>query len=350
MQPIIDIGGSIVAWAVVLLRLNEALKGDERVLKAWRFALAFALFGTFQIDTVYLAFDALVGLNNLSWFLSYIFENLSIYYLCATCCNKIPRWARLYQTITLVLITVTFPLGPNRAPESAYHVIPYNVAELLFMGTCYIYGATMITLIPLRAIIRAYRNERDLALRLRSLVGLSAGSAILTFFVTKFAISLFTFIVPSLRPFAGSANTIVNIAVLVMAVLWPLLFAPNRIYVIPARFIRFLDKILTLTRLRALRVKLDRLYPTRSSENQSGVLSLSKGWLDQLRDPDFYICREVIRILDDMRLLATSKDHRDDPSLNEAIHLHRILQSANPSPDPAIAYRELSKQLLRRTL
>ena len=59
MQQVIDIGGTVVAWAVVLLRLNEALKGNKRVLKAWRFALSFALFGTFQIDTVQLGFDAL---------------------------------------------------------------------------------------------------------------------------------------------------------------------------------------------------------------------------------------------------------------------------------------------------
>jgi hypothetical protein len=338
VQHVIDIGGTVVAWAVVLLRLNEALKGNQRVLKAWRFALSFALFGTFQIDTVQLGFDALVGLNNLGWLVSYIFGSVSIYYLCAACHrHEMPQWTQPLTVVTILILIAIFPLGPARAPESAYHAIPFNFAELLFMATLYIYGSTLMALIPIRAIAQAYRSERDLTLRLRSLAGLASGIALLTFYVTKLTTLLTAFIVPRLRPFVGAANTLASIPVLLMAFSWPLLFAPNRVYIRLARVVRFFDKAVTLNQLRALG---DRLCSTRSS---------NPSWIDQLRDLDFYICQEVIKILDDIRILVASKDtlQGDDPALNLALRLHLALQDANPSSDPATAYWELS-QLLRR--
>jgi hypothetical protein len=76
---------------------------------------------------------------NLGWLVSYIFGSVSIYYLCAACHrHEMPRWTQpLTVTTTLILIAV-FPLGPARAPESAYHAIPFNFAELSFMAALYV--------------------------------------------------------------------------------------------------------------------------------------------------------------------------------------------------------------------
>ena len=103
MQHIIDIGGSILAWAVVLLRMNEAFH-NRRVFKAWRFALAFALFGTFHIDMVHRAFDALVGINNLAWLSSCVFGALSIHPLSPKTGQEVtPKRKRIVNKVTALL-------------------------------------------------------------------------------------------------------------------------------------------------------------------------------------------------------------------------------------------------------
>lgn len=353
MQQIMDCVGTAAAWIVVFSRLEPVIREgrwNERITKAWLFALFFSLFGTFEIDTVYVAFDRLVGINNLSWLLSSIFLVLLIYFLCVICCSKQPRWMPYYLGATIGLLVVAFLSGPANDPESADQIIPSSAPELLFVGASYIFAIVAMSLVPARAFLEAHRNESDLALRLRTSTILLAVVMGITFFVSRFAICIVGFLVPALNQvFLDAATNVTNLPVLILCCLWPLSFASKRFYLALARPIQYFRKTVTAVELNALRARLDCLYTPIAPGRAS--------WWDCLRNPDFNIYRGVIGILDGRRMLDACLEQGVEGgqgnwplkgNLQEARRLHQALQTIPDSPDfgrLVDGYRDLAKRL-----
>jgi hypothetical protein len=100
---------------------------------AWLHAAFFALFVTFQHDAVYIAFDQLVGINNLSWLMSYFFMALCAFYASQAFSLGNQRLQRLGLVICVGFLVAIFPFGLGSTSETLDHVSPSNIGELLFM-------------------------------------------------------------------------------------------------------------------------------------------------------------------------------------------------------------------------
>jgi hypothetical protein len=321
LQTIVDYGATFLAWTVTVFRLGAVLRErgrNQRMLKAWLFTLFFSLFGTFEIDALYVRFDRLVGVNNPSWLLSSLFLVLSIYFLCALCCSRRPRWMRDYLIVTASLLVVVFPFGPGGEPESADQFIPSNVPGLLFVALSYVFAIVVMGLVPVRAFFQAHRDETELVIRLRTSAILMAVILGVAFFVVKLAICCLGFFVPALpvAPLRRAAS-LASVPVLVACCLWPLGFVPHRFYATLARLLGFLQKVLVLRELSAVKARLDRLCPP--------VLPGRVTWSDQLRYMDLFVYRSVIGILDGRKMLAARLappgGEAGGPSGNTAVHL-----------------------------
>lgn len=347
MRQAIDYGGTFLAWGVALARARAAIRNhgqNERLLKAWLFALSFALFGTFEIDPVYLAVDGLLGLNNFSWLLSSIFLALTIHFLCTMSCRKRPRWALPALAGTIAGLVLVFPFGPNRTPDRVHHP-PLTPPELLFTGLLYSYGASMLTSIPSRAFVQAYRHERSLLHRLKALIALCAVVAGIVFFVAQSAALSSTSVAPFIQPFAPLLTKVALLSAGTSVFLWPLNYAPDRFYALLGRPIEFLDEVLVLRKLGKLRARLDRLCPSCDPGPASRAT-----WWRRLNDPELYIFQEAITIADYRRRLAIPLEGEppnvDERDLEEAARLHRQLQDVTSSDVEGLvaAYRELSER------
>lgn len=296
LQMIIDYAGAIGAWLVTLARLRIVLqsKGNRKVLKTWFLTLWLSIFVTFQVDAVYSAVDRLAGVNNLAWLISYLFLLPAIYTLCAVFYDNPPRWTRLYLIATSVALLIVFPYGPGRAPETLDHVRPANVGESLFVGLVYFYITTMLAAIPIPACARALRRQRGYE-RMRTTAILLALAITTIDLVIKFSIFAFLSSLPSSltdvfhRPWA-----------LGLAILWPLGLAPNGFYRVVMQPVRFVQKIQTCRELGILQARLDRTFPP--------VIPDRASWTDLLRNPDLYIYRRTISILDRKKMLADQLD------------------------------------------
>ena len=392
MQTTLDIAVATLAWVVTILKFHAVRRNgrwaqDERVLRSWAFVLFFALGMTFQVDAVYFAVDTLTGVNNLSWLFAYVFVALAIYFVSTASCMAMkvrqPRWMLPYLMVTLCLFALIFSLGITTSPDWAEHTIPRNLFDLLFMELMYLYAIVLGT-IPALAFARFTRSEGTLPTRIRTGVTLAAVILALAFFVAKVVLSLLGFLHPSL-PFVRFLSVLAMALMGAAGLVWSLVFAPNRLYLTLAGPFTFCQKVLTLRDLRRLQTRLNRLCPPVAPEQA--------GWWDHLRNLDFHIYRAVIGILDGKKMLADqlqalgaglasagpmeqpglqialptglrpgsiqASGHRfrwpvtfarqwDERATEEAIRLHRALQSA-PEPEDfqclVAVYRNIGRRL-----
>ncbi|MBN1317204.1 MAG: hypothetical protein JXA42_17100 [Anaerolineales bacterium] len=312
-QTIIDYAGAIGTWLVTLVRFRTVLqsKWNKKVFKSWSLTFWLALFVTFQVDAVYSTVDRLTGVNNLAWLFSYLFLLPAINALCAVFYNHPPQWTRFYLIFSLIALVIVFPFGPGSAPETLDHVRPANIGEILFVGLVYSYVVIMLTAVPMPACSRALKQQRDYD-RIRT-IAIQMALVITTIdFVIKFSIFAFLSSLPTSvtdifhRPWAFG-----------IATLWPLGFAPNGFYRAVLRPFRYIKKILTCWELGMLQDRLDRAFPL--------VVSNEASWAELLRNPDLYIYRRTISILDRRKMLS-DKLAQDRPAREWSV-LYRGLQN-----------------------
>jgi len=315
MRQFIDVVGTIAAWTVVFFRLGIFVRQrpDHRAVRAWLFAFTFALFGTFQVDGIFLAFDRLVGINNLAWLLSYVFMTLSIHYLYLLTRPMVSRWAQIYLCVTLGLATVAFALGPGTAPESADHALPVSLAETAFITLIYAHVIVTLARGPIPVFFRAWREERVIPIRTRRLMALLATSLALAFFIIRLFVALPGFVLPGLRPMGDVADDAARLVALGMATCWPLCYAPHWFYTGVGRVIAYPRRLLAFRALRRLRDGLDELYPLPAPLPRPR-------WDEVLRHPELHIYRTVIEILDHKRALTVAADHDGGPDGLGAVH------------------------------
>src|SRR5688572_5516622 len=138
MQAVIDVSVASLAWIVTLYKSRVAFqeRRDWRVWSSWLFTFFFALCMTFQVDAIYVFFDILTGVNNLSWLMAYLLVAVAIYFAASGCRAALskpdPRWMRPYLFATLLGLILIFPVGIATGSEQTDHSVPRTVLELLF--------------------------------------------------------------------------------------------------------------------------------------------------------------------------------------------------------------------------
>jgi len=166
-----------------------------------------------------------------------------------------------YLVVTIGLLVIVFPFGPGRDPECTAHIIPTNGLEVLFVGLFYVYAIIEVGIVPIRALTRAYHNENDLPVRLRTFAALLASVVAAILFVTKLSIFSLGYLFPLPPSFITHGTDVTRGLGVALAILWPLGLVSNRFYWTLARPVRFFHKILTLKELEALQARLERLCP-----------------------------------------------------------------------------------------
>lgn len=324
-----------LAWVATVFRFEAVVKsvrkGRSRFLRPWLFALTLSLFATFQVDFVHRAFDSLVGVNNLSWLISYLFGAPAIYFICISFCDELPRWTSIYLLVTLALLIALFPLGPARAPETSEQDIPFNGFEYLFLVVFYIYATVVFVSLPIPVCAGAFRSQKSLAVRWRTGVILLAMGLIVSLYFIKVTVWSLGFFLPERSlPIVRFAAEVLRIQGLGVGILWPLSFAPDGLYRASARLAGYYQKIRTLIEVNNLRCRINRLCPSSALYQPT--------WRDQLSSPDFHIYRNVIDILDGRKLLsgyleqegpdsdqASAVPGRDSRWHRSATRLHQVL-------------------------
>jgi hypothetical protein len=295
MQTILDYGFVLLGWTVTVVRLALRRKGAA-TNNAWLHAAFFALFVTFQHDAVYIAFDQLVGINNLSWLISYFFMALCVYYV-SLAFGVGDSWPQRLGLMTSIgLLVAIFPFGPGSRPETLDHVSPGNIGELLFMAVIYLYaGATIWTILTGRC-IQALRDD-ETTVRLRTIVIVATLVVLECLLTIKFiAYSAGYWSLPDsyLHLITDASRVMSGVAI----ILWFASFASNKVYVNLRRPIEFIRKAFTLRKLICLRKHLESLSPSALLPRRTGPARL-----------DLLIYQETIAILDGTRFLSEQLEH-----------------------------------------
>lgn len=341
---------ALAAWAVAIFKFNAVRRnirraGSRRIFGLWLFSVCFALSLTHLIPPVYLSFDALVGLNNLSWLAAYVYLALGIYCLAFAGWllheDESKPWPLRALICTLALLLALFLTSIRTSPEWPNHDIPRNNSDLLFMLVFYLYAITVGT-VPVIGLYRAYRKEQSIPTRLRFLVGFLSGAMAISFFVAKTAYILYAYPFPS----SEILQRLIYLPSFLMAtsgLLATTVFLPAGLYRRISQGILHWGKLTRLRDLKVVECRLNRLCPSVTALDSSS-------WWDRARDVDFFIYRSVIAIQDMQRTLSAVLDsgdptqgdgsggttfgwQGDGAALEEAAQLRDVLREADKQPD-----------------
>jgi hypothetical protein len=331
IQVVKEYGVLIAAWGMTLFRATTLLahpKNRRSNVRLWLLALSLSLMLTFEFDVVYATVDNLAGLNNLSWLLAYLCGLITAYLVFCVCSGKASRVMLLYLFVTGMLIIAVFPFGPGQAPETLYHVVAYNGHEIMFAGLYYGYAIAGMGPVPIRSSLKVCRESQDIFTRSRAIVTLLMLYAAVLFSVTKLTVfAAGYFASPTQLPLAAAITNLIEVLAIAMAILWALMFASNGLYRALTRPLEFVRKVLVLRKLTVLKNNLSHFAPA--------TIPLPRSpWWDQVRNPDFYIYRAVIDILDSKRVLTAQLEQVgaiEEAGLAHALeeypaYLRRVLQ------------------------
>ena len=350
MKTILDLTLAGTAWTLTLLKLPALRRqsDDRRLLALWLAFLCFSLTMTFQADAVYFALDRLVGVHNLAWLLSYLSLALAIYFLSVSCCRAMqvspPRWMPVCLVTAAALLVGLFPFGAAATQARTDHAVPRNGPELAFVAVLYSYGIAM-SLAPAWVLIPAIHRKDALHVRLRTFVAALAAVAIVSLLAAKLAVAVLGFS-GLLAPSPAYRLLTLSRLLLATAGLFPCLsLAPDRLYLALAQPLEFAAKMRTLRHLERLRSRLDRFCPR--------VASTPVHRWQRLANPDLYLYRSVIGILDGRKMLGAWLESEkgaawDERSRQEAATLYQALQKAAVHQDYdglVVAYGKLGKAL-----
>lgn len=228
---------------------------SDRRANAGRFLVLFlAISLSFQIDPFAARFDALVGLNNLSWMLAYGNAVAAAYAgvlaMVIMAKRTIPR--RL-NVMTVVMLGALFLLYPALAstPEEFHNTLPQSAALLIFRELLYAYLALM-AIVGIRIHLGWLRDERFDTGKFRGAVLLVSLCSGVAFFLSRAVGSLFVYFSPDTflyNPLLRTSNVLAGIAIAGLACA----FAPPTLYRLPVRTFTYLKQRLALRNLEHLR-------------------------------------------------------------------------------------------------
>lgn len=318
-----------LAWFIVVYKFR-AMRRDGQwrtgsvTFYYWMFALFFAVGLTFMIWPIYLAFDRFIGLPNFGWLMIYASFSVAVYMSSAACYLLLkqpqPRFMFWSLFATLAMLTAVYIIGIVTLPEKADHTVPEHVVEVIFMETIYVYIAVFCA-VPIFTFSRLFLSEEIVSARIRWSVGIVLSLAATAVLLMKIILTLFAYRNPD-TPALALLYPMITIGVVVIGVLFPLAFLPNKWYQIAARPFEFVGKVKALVELKALQKRLNALCPP--------VIEEEVAVREARHDLDFHLYRAVIAILDAKQTLAGYAGVTDDLVVQPATMTHKIVRKPSP--------------------
>lgn len=297
--------------------LRKERWSDRRAFGPRLLVLALAVSLSFQIDPLAAEFDALVGINNLSWLLAYGNAAVAAYAgliaMVAMGKRPFPRWLNV---VTLAILAAFLLLVPILAsnPEEMHSRLPQSSALLIYRELLYVFLSVM-TIFGMSIHREWLENEEFVTGKFRGGVLLAALSSGLAFFVLRGIASLFVYFnpdTPFYKPLLFTSNILVAAAICGLA----LAFGPRAIFQTPIRWVSYLQQLWALRDLEQLR-------------NQLVAITGELPWpppsrRDRWFNPPYALYCTLIDILDRLNLLR-ARMVRNDPKITP---LHRRIAAA----------------------
>ena len=311
-----------LAWFIAIYKFN-AMRRDGQwrtgsvTFYYWAFALFFAIGLTFMIWPVYLAFDRFTGLPNFGWLIIYASFSLAVYFSSAACYLILkqpqPRLLPWSLLVTLAILIAIYIVGIVTLPEKADHTIPEQLSEVIFMETIYVYVAVFCA-IPIFTFTRLFWGEKIVSARIRWAVGIVLSLAATAVLIIKIVLTLLAFRNPN-TPALAALYPLISIGVVIVGILFPLAFLPNKWYLAAARPFEFVGKVISMVELKALQNRLNTLCPP--------VIEDKLTLRETLNDLDFHLYRAVIAILYAKQTLAGYAGITDDFAVQPVTMAHK---------------------------
>lgn len=341
MSPAVEISLCIIAWSVVILktravRWKEVLTSDRNALNLWLSMLFFAVTLTFLAKVFADFFDGLTA-NNLSRLIAYSAVSLTLYFSVVASVHIqdvsidwIMRYIRPLLALTLVLLILTYVLGVSNSPQWDNHHIPSSLPEAFFMFSMYSFALVM-SLTLFVSNFRYLRRQEGELMRFRAATTTITSMTGAAYFFVKIVL-VGGYFLPLLR--ADIIVTVSKILLLLAAMMWAVCYLHNRIYISILRPLENLLHWIALKDLERILDRVDRFCPP---------VAVTEGrptFGQFFQNPEYYLYRAVIRVLDGKVMLAdilSSVDERpdwwDDNLAREARLIAQVLQSVRPPDD-----------------
>lgn len=302
MRTLLTLIAVVFLWIVVFARFgviwrhrNSHTPGDTAA-RIWLIAIWMGTSLSFQIDDIQSWLGNVTGINNVGWYLAYLFGAFSFYHL-----SELSRlslgWDSYRSLPPLVIVLVglsalywnwirLMPEWTQRSPR----IWQESIFLILYFGY-----ATLSGSLGLISIVQSYRHYQVPSLQLRSGFAVVTATVALSCFIFKIIYAVIAFYLPD-STITLRINQAATIAMALSVLGFMLLFVPHRFVLRLMTAYEFLQKARRLYELRLLQQRLLILCPPIVWEEPS--------WWDQLRDIDLYLFRRVVSIMDSHRMLS----------------------------------------------
>lgn len=193
----------ILFWALVLYLFRPAKwraedLRDRRVFGTRVFALGMAISLTIQAHPIGAYFDAVLGLNNISWFFGYLNAVVAVFAgtsaLVIARSRVFPNWLTATTMGTLVIFVLLVPALIS-TPEEYHSELPRSLPLLLLRETLYAY-IFVVSLFCVRMFREWIAEEKHPTGQLRGSILLFAFCSIVVFAVVRGAAALIVYLIP----------------------------------------------------------------------------------------------------------------------------------------------------------
>lgn len=357
-NPIVQLVLFMTAWLAVIVRLRfmdwkNVRKNDSIALNIWLMMFLFAIGLTFCVDFI-ASFDRYIA-NNFSRWVAYCTFLLAVHYgtVASLAAVELPEakrlirrlWALIVVALLALLLIYIFYL--SRLPNFIYFQTPQSLPEALLK--LIVHACEIIEIVLLAKVYLAYLPlETSPVMRLRVVViticslavGLSSLTIILViagYFWEPLAIQGLV----NLSELSTTSCMILLIAALVN----------NKTYVQLILLYKGLQDWRSFRDLKSLVDRLLLLCPV------IGLPPENPAFWQFLGNPEYYLYRTIITILDSKAMLSDFLAETRQPSvfppweddlMQEALYMNAALQAANPSndfTDIVNTYRHISRNL-----
>lgn len=289
---------ALSVWFTLVFLCFKVKKPDQLTHLTMLYLGTYALGMTFEVEAIYLAFDAWVGVPNLSWLIAWIGITTSTYFI--TCVfykvrkTLIPLWLHISLSVCLLIYLMMFLLGISHSSEWPSHVVPRNAFDFVFMETIFVFGALNFLVIAVNE-AHIYLNEKALVGRIRWGIAIiiSIGAAI--FFVLRIILTLWSYLYPESSAIVG-IYTMALMVQIFSGSLISLPFLPTHLLLYFARPLIAVDKLWGLKKLEVVQASLDSFFPP--------VVPQQMSWWEVIKNINFYEYRTLISILDSKTMLS----------------------------------------------
>lgn len=314
MQEVVDILISLIGWLLVVLTLRRLNRRERAPLFFWLFLLFFSIIFTLQINVVYLWIEEQLGVNNLTWFMSYVSTIIALAFLAEACstvaCRPLP-YLRPFAWLTFVCVALIYTVGIRKLSVSLVRDDPRSLWEVLYIAILHFYDVIVLWFGCGAAFIKMIREEQLLPSRLR--VSIFLGATV--FGVLWQLLKLLRVLLIGLIGFSPALHTLTKtfpILLALVAVCVLLSFLPKPFYVRAAQLLERIGAASALIQSRWFAKRLESLWRP---------LALSSvPLLVQMRDPGLYLRRQIIYILDCRRSMRADSIRRGEPDARWAYH------------------------------